>query len=156
MGREAHPTAVSVLRPKCSPCPRGPQGMISLCQSLSGEPDFLSPCSPLTTSLSCLPQAQREKRVLVPGVCIPLLPGEPPAEAGPPIKLQKRPCRPLRATSKLWGGGLFILGLMSKSCGTESKALLKSTQMTSVPSPNPSGRGEGFGLMRLFKTFASK
>lgn len=62
-------------------------------------------------------------------------------EAGPLVRLPKQMHGPLLATSKLWGGALFILGLMSKSCGTKSKALLKSTQMTSVTSLNPSGWG---------------
>lgn len=90
------PTAVSVLRLQRGLCSHSPQGTTPLSQCSSGEPDFLSPCLPLKTSLTCLLRAQR-----VPGVCITLFPGEPPAGAGPLLRLQKQPRRPLRATSKL-------------------------------------------------------
>ena len=49
-----------------------------------------------------------------------------------------------------------MLGLMSKPRGTESKAVLKSTQMPSVTSPSATGWGRGNGWSdRLFRTFAN-
>lgn len=42
---------------------------------------------------------------------------------------------------RLWGGGLFIWGLLTQSRGTRSKGLLESL-MTSVMSPHPSAAGE--------------
>lgn len=61
---EFQPTAVSVLRLQRGLCLHSPQGTTPLSQCSSGEPDFLSPCLPLKTSLTCLLWAQRVPRGL--------------------------------------------------------------------------------------------
>lgn len=107
-------------------CPRCPQGMTDV----PGPPAPRTLVFSLLLTLHYLPQP--------PWACTAPRPGRPGCgwAAGKTSEADMAAPSPYPAQCRrAGGGGLFILGLMSKARGTKSKALPKSPQMTSVTSP---------------------